>query len=245
MIKTLISTVLVALIISGCGSSDSDDNSKSGNIAMWGYLVSDKSAVLSFDSIKAEDSVITSTSIGNYTHEYVLINENEVKGSYREYDGDYTYKNGDYISFGPTENNTSSSYSLGSITSKMDVGGFLYSSRGGSGWSTTSGGITFSIFTDGKDCIISKLHESVTLYEGYTYNDVMEVTCEDKLDQQYASTNIIGIDRYKEYYQKSVGWIAKVNNDCIVSIAANGYKFLDDDNTTCVNTTTDYELLSN
>ena len=241
MKKVLPSTFLAVILISGCGSSESS----SGSIELWDYVVSKSSSILSFDKIETVDSEASSTEIGSYTHEYEVISDSEVKGPYRTYDGEYLFEKGSYISYGPSDENASGSYASGSIVPTMDIGDYIYMSKGSSGWFNSSGGTTFSVTTTGKECVISKLYDNITLYDGYDYSDVLEVTCETSLDQEYTPTQIVGNDIHKEYYQKDTGWIAKVNSDCIVAIADNGYEFIDDDNTTCVKTTTSYELLKN
>jgi len=261
----LLSTTLVLLLV-GCGSTSSSDkknetsvpssknilngkdetNVPSSKISLWEYIVPNQSKNLPFDKYKVVNSAISTTEIGSYTHEYLVINNNEINGSWRNFEGKYSIRNDNgYIKFSLIAGQSFNSVS-GSFRESAEVGSFVYlDGTGGASYSNTFAGETSSYSASSGECMLNKHHKSITLYPGYSYNDVIELKCEYKIMQKHGKNNVIktldGVQRSYEYYQKDTGWIAKVDKDCIVDIA-DRYEFIDDSNDSCVKTVTEYQL---
>jgi hypothetical protein len=253
--KSLFSIVVVALLV-GCNSSSSSDDSTGSNsggveINTWDYLVPDNSIELSFDEIVTVNSNVISLEENSFRHEYSVISDTEVHGNWRDYEGEYSYKIKDFsggvtqVVFAPIEESPDYAYSSGGVNLYRTIGDFFYKSRGVSGFSNTSFGTVSSREISGGNCILNNIYDTKELYDGYVYQNVIELKCENTQRQEYGDLDspmsITGIDRYYEYYQKGIGWIGKVDKTCIVAIV-DDYEFIDDDNTTCVKSVTKYKL---
>ena len=244
--KNIIFSLTLLFLLIGCGAGDSSDDSSS-KVKIWEYLVPNKSLTLLFDKIITVDGKINSKENEIFFHEYNFVNNREVRGRWRDSEGEYSIKiENDFIKYAPIETNPNYSWSSGSFRETIDVGMFLYRSDGDYGTTSTSSGITSSFFVRGLDCVVNKVYDNLTLYDSYSYKNVLEVKCETRLDQEYGDSRspqiIEGIDRYYEYYEKNRGWIAKVNKNCIVATGNNKFDFIDDNNGTCIQTRTEYIL---
>ncbi len=246
--KILLAFILL-LSLSACGT-DSSDNTDSTSVSLWEYLVSSESKTLSFDKIQITDTQITSTEIGSFSREYTFINSDEVNGSWRSFDGIYSIKNqNNFINYSIVDVQSASSSVSGSFVNSKKVGDFLFlDGTGGASITQTFGDIISSYSSDSGECVLNKLYDTITLYENYSYNNVLEIKCEHTITQKYGSVDsprvVAGTQRAYEYYQKEIGWIAKVDKDCIIAIDS-GYEFIDDSSSSCVKTKASYELLQN
>ena len=241
--KKLIFSSIATLLLIGCGSGESSSSSTK----IWDYFVPNQSLTILFNKITTVNNNIDSRENDTFTHEYNIISKNEVHGSWRNAEGEYSIKlENNFLKYAPIESDPDYSWSSGSIRASVDQGDSLYSSDGSYGTSETFAGLTSSLFVSGLDCVLHKVHDNITLYPGYSYKDVLEVECQNKLDQKYGERGSIqsiqGIDRYYEYYEKNRGWIGKINKNCIVAIGDNTFEFVDDNNGSCIKTKTEYIL---
>jgi len=245
--KNLIVGSLALGLLFGCGSGDTSESEGSSGINLWDYMVPKESLSIVFDKITLLNNEVSTTENGLFTHEYTVVSDHEVNGAWRDKEGEYAIKlENDLLYYAPIESDPDYSWSSGSIQASRSEGDFIYRSTGDYGGSTTSGGTTSSLSVSGLDCVVNKVYDTITLYEGYSYADVLEIKCETSLNQKYGESDapliVHGVDRYYEYYQRDRGWIGKVNKDCIVAIGDDTFEFIDDNNGSCVQHRSEYIL---
>jgi len=246
--KKIVLSFTLAFLFIGCGSSDTNNNT-TDNIEMWNYIVPSTSQTLSFDIIKTVDGVVDSTEIGSLTHEYNVISNSEVNGSWRVFQDLYSITNdNNQIKFSPPQTPQYDSVSGGFYTNSS-IGSYLYmDGTGGPGFAHTFAGESYSYSSSSGQCTINAHYDTKTLYSGYTYNDILEVKCEHTINTSYSddygTTSVIDMQTPQisyEYYQNGKGWVAQVDRDCIVQIAGS-HEFIDDANSSCLKTRTTYTL---
>ena len=258
MIKKSIIAIVGISLFWGCGSSSSKSNNNPNNeeisINVWDYFVPNESSSLSFDKIEMINSEVTSTELNAFTHSYNIISDTQATGNWRDYEGEYSYKikhfNGEVteVTFAPVEESPNYAYSSGGIRIYRNIGDFFYNSGGDFYFTTFDSSTISSTNIVGGRCVLNNIYNTKELYNGYSYRDVIELKCETTRNQKYGDINspmtIRGVDRYYEYYQKGVGWIGKINKTCVVA-KIDDYEFIDDNNATCIKTTTEYKLKNN
>jgi len=235
------------LLTSGCNQNSDDSTSPSTtstqSYEFWDYIVADHSVVINFDQIVVTNSVETSLLKENFSHEYVYISDINVEGPFRENNRQYNYTKEGTINFIEIGKEALNNVSRFPLTIELNKTIYL---GGGTGFANTSGGVSISSFEDAQDCILTAIHDTITLYDGYSYSNVMEISCEGTITQTYADeeTSEItfnGMQRYKEYYQKGTGWIGRIDRDCISQTLGN-MNIIDDSNLTCNTTSEVYKL---
>ena len=238
--------IVAAAFLVGCGSSDSDTAIE---VSLWNYMVPSNSTSYNFDKIITEEGVTTSTEIATLTHQYDIVDSDEVNGSWRMFEGVYSIKREDgWIKFSYLNSEPNPvAYVGGGFHEIEDTGNFLYTdSTGGASYSSTFGDESWSYTPSSGECILNKQYPTITLFDGYSYDDVIEIKCTHGVVQKYSndetSLEIDGVNESFEYYQKDKGFIAKVDKNCYVATEG-AYDLLDDNSSSCIKTTTIYYLL--
>ena len=241
----VMSLLLGIMLLSGCESSSENSGSdaatsSSSSVDLWEYLVPKSSVTYTFDKVQLSDDVIYKDEKGYLTHSYSVVSNSEVVGPWRFFDGNYSYSlEGSDIQYEGIKDENSQASAIGLIPQKGAIGKELYLSQGGYGYSDTLGNVTKKFYSEPKMCKISALYESKELYSGYTYSNLLEVKCEELWQQTYIEDDVVteinGTNYYYEYYQKGVGWIGKVDTNCVVKTIGS-YEFTDDSNSSCLTT---------